>query len=484
MQRLSGLDATFLYLETSTQLLHVCGLVVLDPSTIPGGYDYRTLLGELDTRMAGMPTFRRKLKDSRLNLDYPVWVDDHDFDIERHCHRTSVPAPGGHDELAELAGHIASQPLDRSRPLWEMWVIEGLADGRVAVMSKIHHSAADGITGANLLAQLCSLEPESQSLVDTTAESAGDASTLDIAVGGLLAVIARPARIARLVPGGIAMLPKWVTRARKGEAMPAPFTAPRTSFNGAITGHRNVAFAQLDLAKVKAVKDRYGVKVNDVVLALCAGALRSYLQSRDELPTDPLVAMVPVSVHGKSDRAGTNQISGMFTQLSTQVADPVERLLAISDYNVTSKNHNEALGANMLQDWSQFASPAVFGAAMRVYSSLKLAERHPVVSNLVVSNVPGPPVPLYFLGAQIKGMFPLGPIFHGAGLNVTVMSLDGNLDVGIVSCTDLAPQLHELAQGFGTALDELFEADPIAEADDQGEQPDGERDVTTLPSAT
>ncbi|MDJ0112864.1 wax ester/triacylglycerol synthase family O-acyltransferase, partial [Rhodococcus erythropolis] len=151
MQRLSGLDATFLYLETPTQLLHVCGLVLLDPSTIPGGYDYRKLLRELDSRMATMPTFRRKLKDSRLNLDYPVWVDDHDFDIERHCHRTAVPAPGTHAELAELAGHIASQPLDRSRPLWEMWVIEGLADGQIAVMSKIHHSAADGVTGANIL---------------------------------------------------------------------------------------------------------------------------------------------------------------------------------------------------------------------------------------------------------------------------------------------------------------------------------------------
>lgn len=161
MQRLSGLDATFLYLETPTQLLHVCGLVLLDPTTIPGGYDYRKLLRELDSRMATMPTFRRKLKDSRLNLDYPVWVDDHDFDIERHCHRTAVPAPGTHAELAELAGHIASQPLDRSRPLWEMWVIEGLADGQIAVMSKIHHSAADGVTGANILAQLCSLEPDS-----------------------------------------------------------------------------------------------------------------------------------------------------------------------------------------------------------------------------------------------------------------------------------------------------------------------------------
>lgn len=441
MQRLSGLDATFLYLETPTQLLHVCGLVLLDPTTIPGGYDYRKLLRELDSRMATMPTFRRKLKDSRLNLDYPVWVDDHDFDIERHCHRTAVPAPGTHAELAELAGHIASQPLDRSRPLWEMWVIEGLADGQIAVMSKIHHSAADGVTGANILAQLCSLEPDSPALVDPTAQGAGDAGTLDIAIGGLMAVIARPARIARLVPGGIAMLPKWVTRARKGEAMPAPFTAPRTSFNGAITGHRNVAFSQLDLAKVKAVKDRHGVKVNDVVLALCAGALRKYLEDRDELPEDSSspwcrcrsTANPIVRARTRSRACSRNSAprSPIRSNACTQsaITTPPRRITTRLWARTCSRTGRSSLRR------------MVFGAAMRVYSSLKLAERHPVVSNLVVSNVPGPPVPLYFLGAQIKGMFPLGPIFHGAGLNVTVMSLDGKLDVGIVSCSDLAPEL-------------------------------------------
>ncbi|MFC9837309.1 wax ester/triacylglycerol synthase family O-acyltransferase [Rhodococcus sp. NPDC127530] len=459
MQRLSGLDASFLYLETSTQLLHVCGVIVLDVSTVPGGYTFAQLKAELGARTEAIPSFRRKLQDSKFNLDHPVWVEDTDFDIDRHCHRVALPAPGGRDELAELCGDIAGIPLDRARPLWEMWVIEGLEDGSVAVMSKMHHAGVDGITGANMMAQLCGLEPDApRPGPGDSAESAGQASTLDIAVGGLLAVASRPAKLLRIVPQSLTLLPRWIGRARRGAAMPAPFTAPRTSLNGTLTSHRNLAFTQLDLEKVKTVKDAFDVKINDVVLALCSGALRKYLQNRRELPDKSLVAIVPVSVHGKSDRPGTNQVSGMFTQLGTQIEDPAERLLAIGEHNTTSKEHNETLGASLLQDWSQFAGQAVFGTAMRLYSTLGLAERHPVVHNLVISNVPGPSVPLYFLGALIKAMYPLGPIFHGAGLNVTVMSLNGQLDVGLMSCPELAPHLWDLVDAFPAALDELVEA--------------------------
>lgn len=459
MQRLSGLDASFLYLETSTLLLHVCGLIELDGSTIPGGYEFDKLKSELAARTKAMPAFRRKLQDSRLNLDHPVWVEDADFDIDRHCHLIAVPAPGEREALADLCGRIASQPLDRSRPLWEMWVIEGLENGRIAVMSKMHHAGVDGVTGANMMSELCGLEPDTPRRDPATIpEGAGKASGLDIALGGLLAVAARPAKLVRLVPDSLAVLPEWIGRARRGQAMPAPFTAPRTSLNGTITGHRKIAYATLDLEKVKEVKNAFGVKVNDVVLALCSGALRDYLEGRDELPDKSLVAMVPVSVHDKSDRPGTNQVSGMFTELATQISDPVERLHTIGDRNPIVKNHNEALGAGLLQDWSQFAAPAVFGTAMRLYARLRLAERHPVVHNLVISNIPGPPVPLYFLGALITGMFPLGPVFHGAGLNITVMSLDGHLHVGLVSCSELAPELWDLADAFATALDELLGA--------------------------
>lgn len=459
MQRLSGLDASFLYLESPAQPLHVCGLIELDGSTVPGGYTYDKLKAELAARTSVMPGFRRKLQDSRFNLDHPVWVEDPDFDIDRHCHRIAVPAPGGREALADLCGDIASQLLDRSRPLWEMWVIEGLENGHIAVMSKMHHAGVDGVTGANMMSELCGLEPDTPRSDPATApKGAGTANSIDIALGGLLAVASRPARLARLVPDSLAVLPEWIGRARRGQAMPAPFTAPRTALNGTITGHRNIAYAQLDLEKVKQVKNAFGVKVNDVVLALCSGALRDYLRRHDDLPDKSLVAMVPVSVHNKSDRPGTNQVSGMFTELATHIADPAERLHTIGERNPIVKSHNEALGANLLQDWSQFAAPAVFGAAMRVYTSLRLAEHHPVVHNLVISNVPGPPVPLYFLGALITGMYPLGPVFHGAGLNVTVMSLDGKLDVGLVGCRELTPALWDLADAFPTALDELHDA--------------------------
>ncbi len=459
MERLSGLDSTFLYLETPTQLLHVCGLIVLDPSTVPGGYSFQGLKAELNARIRGMPGFRRKLFDSPFNLDHPAWVEDSDFDIDRHLHRIAVPAPGSRVELEELCAHLAGQQMDRTIPLWEMWVIEGLEDGSVAVMSKMHHANVDGVTGAGMMAQLCSLTPDApRPEPDPNQHEAGRGSELDLALRGLLGFVSRPLDLVKALPNAAAVLPRWISRARRGEAMPAPFTAPRTSLNGTITGHRSLAWAKLDLEKVKLVKNAFDVKVNDVVMALVGGALRIYLENRDELPETSLVAMVPVSVHDTSDRPGTNQVSGMFTQLGTDIADPVERLEQSNKRNALAKSHNSSLGATLLQDWSQFAAPTLFGGVMRAYGSLHLADHHPVVTNLIVSNVPGPPVPLYFLGAHIKAMYPLGPIFHGNGLNVTVMSLDGTLNVGLVSCRELAPHLWDLADAFEPALDELVKA--------------------------
>jgi diacylglycerol O-acyltransferase / wax synthase len=201
------------------------------------------------------------------------------------------------------------------------------------------------------------------------------------------------------------------------------------------------------------------VKVNDVVMALVAGVLRQYLLDRGELPDTPLVAMVPVSVRDKSDRPGRNQVSGMFSSLETHIEDPAKRLRAIADANSIAKEHSSAIGATLLQDWSQFAAPAVFGIAMRAYSSIRLTERRPV-HNLVISNVPGPQQPLYFLGGQVNAMYPLGPIFHGSGLNITVMSLDGKLNVGILSCPELLPDLWDLADDFHAGLEELLDAQP------------------------
>jgi diacylglycerol O-acyltransferase / wax synthase len=462
LQRLSGLDASFLYLETSTQPLHVCSVLELDTATIPGGYSFERLRAELAVRITAIPTFRERLANSFLNLDHPVWVEDEEFDVDRHLHRIGLPAPGGRVELAEICGHLAALPLDRRHPLWEMWAIEGLdgtdarKGGRMAVMTKVHHAAVDGVTGANLMSQLCSVEPDAPA--PDPVEASGDVNPLRIALGGLGRFASRPINLATSVlPATVSTVFDTVRRAAGGRAMANPFAAPQTPFNGTITAHRNVAFAQLDLEDIKTVKNHFGVKVNDVVMALVSGVLRKFLLDRGELPESSLVAMVPVSVHDRSDRPGRNQVSGMFSTLQTGIEDPAERLTAIAAANDVAKEHSSAIGATLLQDWSQFAGPAVFGVAMRVYARSRLTESRPV-HNLVVSNVPGPQIPLYFLGAEVQGMYPLGPIFHGAALNITVMSLNGRLNVGLISCPELIPDLWDMADGFADGMGELLEA--------------------------
>jgi diacylglycerol O-acyltransferase len=463
MERLSGLDASFLYIESPTQPLHVCSILELDTSTVPGGYTFDRLRDELALRIAAIPEFRAKLADSQLNLDYPVWVDDDAFDLDRHLLRIGLPSPGGRRELAEICGHIASTPLDRSRPLWEMWVIEGVADtdpregGLLAVMTKVHHAAVDGVTGANLLSQLCTVEPDVPA--PERVEGPGKAGPLQIAASGLVRFASRPWQLANVMPTTVATIVKTVRRARTGLTMAAPFAGPPTRFNASVTADRNVALAQLDLDDIKKVKDHFKVTVNDVVMALCAAVLRWFLGDHDELPARSLVAMVPVSVHGKSDRPGHNQLSGMFCKLETHIGDPAERLQAIARADAAAKNHSSVISPTLLQDWAQLAARAVFGAVFRLVADSPLIGNP--VHNLIISNVPGPQAQLYFLGCEVEAMYPLGPLFHGCGLNVTAMSLNGKLNVGVISCPDLLPDLWRLVDDFDVALEELLEcADP------------------------
>jgi len=470
MDRLSGLDASFLYFETPAHLMHVCGLLVLDSSTMPDGYSFLTVRDALRRRLEGNPAFRRKLHNPLFNIDHPVWVDDEDFDIEHHVRRAAVVAPGGAKELAEVCGDIAAQPLDRSRPLWEMWIIEGVnpdeVGGGIAVMTKMHHATVDGVGGASLVSELCSIEPDAAPMSGgvTSQPAPPRPRDRDIVLDGIVGIAKRPVKFAQVLPGTLGTLPRWVQRARSGRAMPAPFTAPRTSLNATVTSHRTVAFTRLKLDDVKEIKNAFGTTVNDVVLALCSGALRRYLDDNGELPDSSLVAMVPVSVHGRTNRGGTNKVSGMFSSLNSDIEDPVQRLLAISEANKVAKDHHKTLSASLLQDWAQFAAPNTFGLAVRAYSKLRLAERHPVVHNLVISNVPGPPMPIYFMGARITGFFPFGPVFHGAGLNITVLSNDGHVDVGLIACRELAPDLWSLADDLPLALDELLTAARAAAA--------------------
>lgn len=472
MDRLSGLDASFLYLETASQPLHVCALLLLDDTTVPGGYDSERFRDDLARRSGEIDAFRRKLFDLPLNLGHPFWTTGSDVDGDRHVHRVGLPAPGDGAELAELCAHIAGQPLDRNRPLWEMWVIEGLADGGIAVCVKMHHSATDGVTGANLLAHLCSFEPDAvpggsgaDGRVSAAAEEQRAPGALASLADGVVRLARGPAELLRLLPRTAALVPDWIARSLRGHGMPAPFTAPRTSFNATITGRRSMSFVSLPLADVKSVKRVFGTTVNDVVLAVCASALRRYLDDRGELPDRSLVAMVPVSTRGRGIERGTNQVTGLFTALHTHVADPVRRLMVIAESNVDSKSHHGSIDSDMLHNWAQFAAPHVFGLAARLYAALRLAERHPVVYNLLVSNVAGPRQPLYFLGALVRGMYPLGPVFHGAGLNITVMSNADRVDVGLLAARELAPDVDLLASHFHDGLAELLAAVPTAEQD-------------------
>src|SRR6478609_8803477 len=470
MERLSGLDASFLYLETPAQLMHVCGVIVLDPSTMPDGYTFEAFRDEIDRRVRDVPEFTRRLRKVPLGLDHPIWVHDRHFDIDRHVHRLALPSPGGPAELAELTSHLAGLPLDRSRPLWEMWVIEGYdgahAHDSVVVFMKMHHATVDGVSGSNLLSHLCSLEADEPPMAPAEPLELGrEPGQGELFGRSLVTTLTRPLNAVRLLTPSAQLITRTVGRARAGTAMAAPFSAPRTSFNGTITGRRAIALADMDIEDIRQIKNATGTTVNDVVLAIAGGALRSYLIDRDELPSSSLLATVPVSVREESKRSGgANKVSALFARLGTDIEDPLERLQDLAQSNKNAKEHHQAISADSLQDWAEFAAPRTFGLAVRAYAGWKLPEKHPVVHNLVISNVPGPPVPLYFMGARIDGLYPLGPVFHGAGVNITVMSNNGQVHVGIIACRESMPDVDDLVKRFPVELAALKAAVVAAQA--------------------
>jgi diacylglycerol O-acyltransferase / wax synthase len=458
------MDATFIHMETPDMHLHVVGTLVLDPSTMPGGYSFETIKNTIAQRIHLIPPFRRKLVSVPFNLANPVWIEDPDFDLDAHIHRIAVPAPHTMRELAEVVNDIASRPLDRSRPLWDMWVVEGLEDGHIALASKIHHSAIDGVTGADMMVHLFDLSPEGAEV-----EPPGDwqpeakPSDVELVANALASNVTQPVRLARMLfKTGQGLLTAVQIQRNREDGRPGPtlpFTAPQTPFNGAITGHRAVAFGRASLDDMKLVKNTFGTTVNDVVLAACTTSLRRWLAAHGGVPEKSLVASVPISVHGEvSDDAGTNQVSAMFVSLPVTIEDPVEQLLAIREDTKNAKEVHRALGADTLTGLAEFAPPRLLNRASRLYSRMNLADRHPPVHNLVVSNVPGPPIPLYCAGARVLATYPMGPILEGAGLNLTVLSNMGNVDFGAIACREMVPDLWDIATGFEQAVALLTKA--------------------------
>jgi WS/DGAT/MGAT family acyltransferase len=502
MEQLTGLDATFLYVETPSLHMHVSMAIVLDPSTVPGAYSFERLRTLVAARLELAPVFRRRLVEVPFRLGHPYWVDDASFDIDYHVRRACVPRPGGIKELAQFVGDVCSRQLDRGKPLWEMYIVEGLRNGKIAVVTKIHHATIDGVSGAELLGQLFELEPDPRARKDSDVRRPVDdhvPSDVELFVRALAARITRPFGIVPLAwRTSRAILDVGRLRHFRPSGHAAlPLTAPRTSLNAAITPHRSVAFSSISLEDAKQVKRAFGTTVNDVVLAVCAGALRRLLIDGDELPEEPLVATVPVSVApAVGERRGANKVSAMFVALPCQIDDPSERLLAIAASTRGAKEEHDALGADVLLDWAEHASPNVFSAAARAYSRLKLADHHRPIHNLVVSNVPGPAFPLYLGGAEMVAGFPLGPVMDGAGLNITVMSYRGVLNWGLMASTETVPALAVLAGYIPVALGELLAAAGLGSPARVGVAPatarhparrlappaDGQRAATRLPA--
>jgi WS/DGAT/MGAT family acyltransferase len=432
----------------------------LDSSTIPGGYSFERLRDDLASHVRAMPELREKLSKRPLDPDHPMWLLDNDFDIDNHLHRITVGPNVGGEVLDEIYGRLAGLPLDRRRPLWEMWVIEGIggrADSRrLAVLVKVHHAAADGVTFANVISQLCSAEPEPEPEPElpSPAKAAAATGPLRETLDGVIGFARRPLHLAaRVLPAALAAVVDAIRRAAAGRAMAAPFSAPRTALNARFTSERNVAFARLDLGDVKRVKDHFGVKVNDVVAALVGGVVRQLLVDRGELPMASLVALEPVSVHGLSDSTARNQVSGMLVSLQTHIADPVDRLLAVAEANTFAKEQVSAITPTLLQDFGEVVGPVLLGIAKRVYA--RLTEFRPMY-NVILSNVPGPDPARYFLGAQVVAMYLFGPVLHGAGLNVTLWSVNGTLHIGLISCPAVIPELTGLADGMAAGLAALL----------------------------
>ncbi len=456
---MAGMDAAFLYMETPSMHLHVVGVLVLDPGDAPDGFTLGKLTRVLSERIHLIPPLRRRLLPAPAGIDHPLWIEDPDFDLADHVRQAPVTGPLSWAGLERFTGDVAGRPLDRSRPLWEMWLVD-LADGTVALVTKLHHSMMDGGAGADLMASIFDLGPDADGVAPPDGPWEPDTvpSTSRQVAGSVTSLMARqrqvPAALAHSVSGVVGTARTWLGQRRSGDAL--PLTAPATSFNGSLTPRRSVSLTKVDLDTVLGIRRAFGTTVNDVVLAASATALRNYLLDRGGLPPRDLVAAVPVSAHRDNDDPGlVNKVSNMMVPLPLRPDDPGQRLVAVHANTTSSKALQSAFGPDSLQQLTGFTLPPVMTAAARLYSGLGLARFHPPVLNLVISNVPGPPLDLYCAGARVTGIFPMGPVMEGSGVNITVLSEARHLNVGIMACPDLLDDVDELGRGFVAAVDEL-----------------------------
>jgi diacylglycerol O-acyltransferase / wax synthase len=466
MERVAGKDAIFLYMETSSHHQHMAFAGVFDPSTVPGGAPggrdlYLRICDLLRDRLHLFPPFRRRLVQVPFDLHHPVFVEDPAFDLSFHIRRAALPAPGGRRELQDMVADIASRPMDRSHPLWEMYVVEGVEGGRWALIAKAHHVIVDGIGGNEILVNLLDLTPEVQPVDPPDEPWTPDElpSELKLLAGAAVANATSPVRGVKAVRKSLGTLTTVVReRRRKDEDTALAVLGPRTVLTQSRSPKRQVAFGQASFADVRRVKDHFGVKVNDVVLAMCGRALRRFLAELGDEPSSQLVAAVPISIREGEGEGHGNKVAGMTVPLADDEVDVGEQLRRIHEVTVPAKDHMGAITADLLTDWTEFATPTLAVQAFRFYSGFNLGRRHRPVANVTISNVPGPDFPLYIAGSEMESMYPMGPIVHGQALNVTVVSYRGELFLGVIADKEVVPDADPLVAHMEKALSEMVAA--------------------------
>ncbi len=462
-RRLSGEDSVFVQAESPSMPMHTLGVLILDAATAPGGsFDRARIVRHVKARIHLLPPFRQRLVEAPFGLGRPVLADDPDFRVEHHVHRTLVPRPGTPHELAKVVGRIAGRLLDRSRPLWEMWLVEGLEGGRVALVAKMHHCLIDGASGASQMASLLDFAPDAEAPPPAAFHPDPLPSPLGLLSRELLRPPTSPLRLAQLLvktATGIVRRRRVgveLELARGGSPPPLLPNAPRTCFSRAITPSRSVAFGSAALDDVKLVKSAFGVTVNDAVLAACAMAVRRYLEAHDDLPAEPIVCAVPVSLKsGDELREASNKVSVMLVRLPTHVEDPQDVVEAVRRETDAAKRVFGAIEDDLAVGWLELAPGPLVAVGSWAVSTLKLADWVTMPMSCVVSNMRGAPIPLYFAGARVLATYPLGPLGEGIGANITVLSNMGRLDFGVIACRDTVPGVWELADGFAAAVAEL-----------------------------
>ena len=466
LEPLSGLDAGFLYLEAAGTPMHVGNVMLIEPAK--GRRDFhRDLIAHLAERVPMTKVLRRVLQAAPLALGHPMWREIDDVDLAGHVLRRKLPGKGTQAQLDALVAKLHAQMLDRARPLWQFVVIEGLASGAVALYSKIHHAVLDGQGGVALAQVLLDLEPSSPRKRGLGREAPGrGAAHLDSRLRGNAGVqVTLRANLKQLVQALRAVPPTLKIATEKSDVTwrqrlerlrESLWFAPRTPFNAQCSDERSFASASLPLEAVKRVAKANVASLNDVVLALCTTVLREHLQRMNELPRKSLIAAMPVSLRARDDTQVNNQVSMVQCPLPTEVEDPFERLRAITTATMGIKRSVSEFRHLIPTDFPGLGAPHWAPGLSRLWARSRLVERLPPLANVAISNVPGPPVPLYLAGAVVRHIFPVSIVTHGLGLNVTVQSYAGMLEFGLTACKRALPRPQALAKALQPALDELL----------------------------